>query len=704
MRTRRFVIGLSVLLALAACSRPDTDPVETRHGTSLPTTIASPELSAIDSLMWRQPDSALARLIPYFDTCCRDAMIASPDDATDFQKRRMQCVSTAEFNRHYAHLLLAELLYKNDYSQTNRPALLQAVRYFDSLTFTLNDTPEPKRLIAGTDPLSLTRNDNLAFLVARAHYINGVGYYEHDSIVPACAEYLKALELMESHFDVKDLVGKKAKFMSYTNNHLGSLFSSQFMMESSIMCYKEALAFCLIAPTSAFGISNNCCRIGNQNDMIGEKDTAIYYYDKALENLPNTNNLTYRDIISSKALLSYQINKTARTSIEELKSMVGQASDENERYTRFLTIGDIYYEEGQFDSARYYLEIVFENKEDMVSKIRAAEYLRTIYDSVGDKEKSDLYVHYLANHKKPDSENKAFVSKLNELFKNYLDKKKEKNVAEERKATEQKLLRIVIPLSIVLALAIIVMAKLRGWKLLKKQQSEADRLLEEKERQHEKELRQRQEEAEKALEDKEKYHQQEMEAKEAKARKELEERDNRHAEAIEAERQAHRMEQAAISGRLKQKNEEVRELRDQIKRQEELEATPKHAESFVDEPICQLILERVKEGKFKSKVDYLDYKDSALSKQQLFDLRVATDRHFDMFTIRLKNAYPQLTNSDLDYCCLYLLGMTNADLAALMQRAYNTVVERDGKLKKIIGNDNPLPITLMGLANNSLSV
>ena len=194
-----------------------------------------------------------------------------------------------------------------------------------------------------------------------------------------------------------------------------------------------------------------------------------------------------------------------------------------------------------------------------------------------------------------------------------------------------------------------------------------------------------------------------MEAKEANARKKMEERDKQHTEAIEAERQAHRMEQAAISGRLKQKNEEVRELRDQIKRQEELGATPKHAESFVDEPICQLILERVKEGKFKSKVDYLDYKDSALSKQHLFDLRVAADQHFDLFTIRLKNAYPQLTNGDLDYCCLYLLGLTNADLAALMQRAYNTVVERDGKLKKVFGNDNPLPITLMGIAKNSLS-
>ena len=197
-------IGILVWLVMAACARPDNDPVETRFIASL-TNIVSPELSAIDSLMWHQPDSALACLIPYFDTCCRDAKF---------------CVSTTtSFNRHYANLLLSELLYKNDYAQTNRPALLQAVRYFDSLTLTLNDTPSPKRLIAGSSfreggTLSLTRNDNIVFFAARAHYINGVGYYERDSIVPACAEYLKALELMESRFDEKDLVGKKARFMT----------------------------------------------------------------------------------------------------------------------------------------------------------------------------------------------------------------------------------------------------------------------------------------------------------------------------------------------------------------------------------------------------------------------------------------------------------------------------------------------------------
>jgi len=138
---------------LAACNRP----VETQNFASLPH--IDPALQAIDSLMWQQPDSALACLLPWFDTC---------GDA-------IHCVSTT-YDRHYAHLLLAELLYKNDYAQTNRAELRQAVAYFDSMAFALNDTPNP------CDPLF--------FLAARAHYINGVGHYEADSLVEACTEYL----------------------------------------------------------------------------------------------------------------------------------------------------------------------------------------------------------------------------------------------------------------------------------------------------------------------------------------------------------------------------------------------------------------------------------------------------------------------------------------------------------------------------------
>ena len=126
------------------------------------------------------------------------------------------------------------------------------------------------------------------------------------------------------------------------------------------------------------------------------------------------------------------------------------------------------------------------------------------------------------------------------------------------------------------------------------------------------------------------------------------------------------------------------------------------AASFDEEPICRLIMDRVNEGLFKSKIDNIIYKDYALDKQQLLDLRLAVDRHFGQFTDRLKKAYPKLTNSDLDYCCLYLLGLTDADIAALMQKAYPTVSQRSRKIKAVFGSETTLPLTLRGFVSDNL--
>ena len=136
--------------------------------------IPSQRLVAIDTLMQSRPDSALTLLM--------DTTLQGP----------------------YYQLLLSEALYKNDYAQANRAELLDAMAYFDSIG----------------DP----------FLSARCHYMNGVGYYEQDSVVSACAEYLKALEIMEEKFGEEELVGYKAKFMALTNTHLCSLFSNQYML------------------------------------------------------------------------------------------------------------------------------------------------------------------------------------------------------------------------------------------------------------------------------------------------------------------------------------------------------------------------------------------------------------------------------------------------------------------------------------------
>ena len=138
MKARLFVIGLFLLALVACTSRVQVvEPVET----------PSPELTFIDSLMWRQPDSALWCLLPYFDTC---------GDVSGN-------VSTAtEYNRHYANLLLAELLYKNDYVQTNRADLLCAVAYFDSL---VRQPPLPLKGGPSSRGIPTHSYDNCHFLI-----------------------------------------------------------------------------------------------------------------------------------------------------------------------------------------------------------------------------------------------------------------------------------------------------------------------------------------------------------------------------------------------------------------------------------------------------------------------------------------------------------------------------------------------------------
>ena len=655
------VIGIMlVLLLLPYCGRREARQME-RQGSS-----AHAALAEIDSLMWRRADSAFVLLQEF---------VVSPE---------VEELDT--FDGHYCQVLISELLYKNDCEQTNREDLLFAVDYFDSLS---------------ADMHGVSLQERNVFLDARAHYINGVGYYERGDVVRACAEYLKTLELMESYFEDKALKGHKARFMALTYGRLGEMFNEQLLAEPAIACFKQALFYCRREPTSKYGIPVLLYNLGIQYDVANQKDSAAFYYDKALANLPDYDNIHYRDIITSKSVLAFNLGFCVDSVIKDLKYVISLTSDDIERTYRFLNLGNILFESNLYDSSQLYLETVFEQKVDIQSRILAAENLSNIYQMEGDSLKAQNYASFLAGFTMSEIEKKKDVSKINEMFKNYLTQKQEKRAEKEREKAIKRVIIIIIPIAVMVALVIFIVAKHRSKILLKEQQEEADRMLGETEQQHRVELRLRQAEAEKLLEDKEKHHQQEIEAKEALARKELEERDKQHAKVLEAERQTHRMEQAAISGRLKRSNQEVRELKDQIKQLDDLAAKTEVAASFDEEPICRLIMERVNEGQFKSKIDYIIYKDAALDKQQLLDLRLAVDRHFGQLTARLKKTYPELTNSDLDYCCLYLLGLTDADIAALMQRTYNAVFQRNGKMRKIFGNDNPLPITLMDMAKDS---
>ncbi len=589
----------------------------------------SPALSSVDSLMWEQPDSALACLLPYFDTCCRDA---------DRQ------VSTV-YNRHYAHLLLAELLYKNDYAQTNRAELLDAVGYFDSLTFTLNDHSSPRRLIAGGDPLSPTRNDQLFFLSARAHYINGVGYYEQDSVVPACKEYLKAMELMEEHFEEKNLMKNKIHFVALVYIHLSGLYSDYYLHEQTISCAKHSLSYLQKQDSSSWHIAWVLNTIGSQYEMIREFDSAYYYYKRATTAINDTTLLLYRDICSHQAMLEYKTdNQKAEAAMSTLFHLLSASDSEMERLARYSCIGEILFQEQQFDSAWKYLNIVFNNVTNTGFKKQAAEWLVEICKVQKRNDEIIKYAGFLvpfANLEENKSEIKSQLTELyNEYSQNKLERQHLKDISHHRKLSMMAYLGLFFIILIVVIL----------------------------------------------------YH--------------YNKRRKLHLEnQIKEEKRAHIMEKKSLSSRLKKSNASLRELQDQIKKQNSNSSIKPEAKAatFMEEPICRLILERVRKGQFKSQMDCSIYKSYALTKEQIIALHDAANRHYDHFTERLVQTHPNLTKSDLDYCCLYLLGLTDADMSALMQRAYNTINERNSKLRRIFGCEGMISVTLQSFANRIVS-
>ena len=720
-----FPIGcllIGLVMMVASCETSTTSPRPSPGGEGE----ARWKLEAIDSLMWKEPDSALAVMMEFAANVEADSMDA--------------------FEGHYCQLLISELLYKNDYGQSNRKDLLKAVDYFDSLaTGTYG---------ADTRGVSLRRGDGITikernvFLDARAHYINGVGFYERNDVVQACAEYLKALEVMEDYFEDKELAGKKAIFMTYTCNRLMELFSAQFMMDPAIESGERALRFCRIEPTSSLGIPNILYRIGKQYDKMNEIDKAVQYYELALESIPDTDNVVYRDIISNKALCDYLTSLRMDQPLKAIRTILVCVDSENERLNRYLTIGGIFFHEGVYDSALLYLQPVFKNCEDEGSQIQAANYLHIIYESVGNREQSDFYLRFLTNHKKSEGENKALVSKLEGLFNDYMVGNQKKDAEVERKKSIEKTVRIIVPIAIAVALVLLVVSKLSGWKKLKQQQAEADRKLGEKEQEHEKELRLCQVEAEKTLEEtikkheealksKETEHEQEMKAKQAEAlqqmevaqriyeeelrkqqaeterlldeaerkhqqkvedmvkrheaelriqkdrsEKEIEQTRQRHKAELEAERLAYQKEREELQLSLQLSKRSVNTLQEELGRKRT--DAKGHYEAFLREPVCVKINDMVRDLHITTRKPYSSYHVN-LDDETLAQFGQVVSAYYSEVKPALLCLYPGIAQEDLLLCYLYLLGMENKHVAATRQREYSTVRKQAGELKRRLG-------------------
>ena len=434
--------------------RPAGTPNPPAYGHPLKRGKAAHEaLVGIDSLMWQRADSALKVMLEFAGSEAADGMDV--------------------FEGHYCQVLVAELLFKNDYGQSNREELLKAVAYFDSI---VDLRGADARGASPQRGVSVQKSD--AFLAARAHYINGVGFYERDSLIEACGEYLNALRMMESHFAEGELVDKKARFMALTYNRLGDLFSAQFMQEPAIYCYKEALAYDRIAQVSPDKIANILYHLGKQYDKLNETDSAACCYEKALELLTERNTLLYRDLISVRALFEYSSHNDTVNSLDSLKEMTAQAANETERLNRYMIIGSIYQDMGQYDSAKAYFEPVLEFKKESGVASVSARALREIAMSEGDTVKANQYATLLIEETTTAADKQAQVSKLNDLFQNYLQEKQEAASHRERGNANRTMLTIVVSLVMALTTVILMMRHSQKKRMAAKEAETQQRLSE----------------------------------------------------------------------------------------------------------------------------------------------------------------------------------------------------------------------------------
>ena len=113
-------------------------------------------------------------------------------------------------------------------------------------------------------------------------------------------------------------------------------------------------------------------------------------------------------------------------------------------------------------------------------------------------------------------------------------------------------------------------------------------------------------------------------------------------------------------------------------------------------PICKRVL-KVADANVKAGVAYPEL---VLSDNQMNMLVNAVDAVFPKFSVKLIEMFPRLKRSDVVYCCMYVLGVTEIQAAALTGKTYQAVWKRSLKLHAIFDNKADMQFILHDLLRN----
>lgn len=156
-----------------------------------------------------------------------------------------------------------------------------------------------------------------------------------------------------------------------------------------------------------------------------------------------------------------------------------------------------------------------------------------------------------------------------------------------------------------------------------------------------------------------------------------------------------------VLGVFKQKDDKIKELEKELNKS--LDGKEMEALSFDEKinalkniPICKRVM-LVTESNVKSGATYPEL---VLSDHQMTQLVGAVDKVFAQFSVKMVEKYPRLKRSDIIYCCMYILGVTEIQSAALTGKTYQAVWMRSTKLHQIFGSRSNLQFVLHDILRN----
>ena len=112
--------------------------------------------------------------------------------------------------------------------------------------------------------------------------------------------------------------------------------------------------------------------------------------------------------------------------------------------------------------------------------------------------------------------------------------------------------------------------------------------------------------------------------------------------------------------------------------------------TLMEMPICKRVMS-VKSANVKAGVAYPEL---VLSESQTASLVNAVSAVFPKFSFKIIEKYPRLKRSDVVYCCLYVLGISEVQAAALTGKTYQAVWARSMKMHEIFDNKSNLQFVL----------